>query len=84
MRTIEGRVETIFGDRTTQLVSACDCVQVKFEHAAPRDFSAFAPRTELGILFRNVVTKAMRFSFIADLAIGRSLKDDLVLPDYAA
>ena len=54
------------------------------QKAAAQVASAFAPRTELGILFRNVVTKAMRFSFIADLAIGRSLKDDLVLPDYAA
>ena len=54
------------------------------QKAAARFGSTFAPRTELGIFCRNLITKAMRFPVIAELAIGRSLKDDLVLPNYSA
>ena len=52
------------------------------QKAAAQFASAFAPRTELGIFCRNLITKAMRFPFVAELAIGRSLRDDLALPDY--
>ncbi len=54
------------------------------QKAAAQFASAFAPRTELGIFCRNLITKAMRLPFVAELAIGRSLRDDLDLPDYSA
>jgi len=44
--------------------------------------SSFAPKTSFGITFRNEVTKLMRVPFIAELFIGRSLRDDIELPDY--
>lgn len=45
--------------------------------------ATFTPRTRLGIRLRNLVTRAMGSSFIADLALGSSLRDPLVLPEYA-
>lgn len=53
------------------------------QEAAERFASSFAPRTRLGIFLRNVITKAMGVPLITHLAIGRSLRDDLILPDYA-
>lgn len=44
--------------------------------------SSFAPKTSIGITFRNVVTKLMRVPSIAELFIGRELRDDIELPDY--
>jgi 2-polyprenyl-6-methoxyphenol hydroxylase-like FAD-dependent oxidoreductase len=43
---------------------------------------AFAPKTAAGIVFRNLVTQVMRVPFIADLAVGRAFRDEIVLPSY--
>ena len=50
--------------------------------SAARFASSFAPRTSLGITFRNVATRLMRVPSIAELLIGRELRDDIELPDY--
>jgi 2-polyprenyl-6-methoxyphenol hydroxylase-like FAD-dependent oxidoreductase len=50
--------------------------------AASKFASSFAPKTSLGITFRNVVTKLMRVPFIAESFVGRELRDDIELPDY--
>jgi len=44
--------------------------------------SSFAPKTSFGIAFRNAVTKLMRVPHVAELFIGRELRDDIELPDY--
>lgn len=44
--------------------------------------SSFAPNTAFGIAFRDVLTKLMRVPSIAELFIGRTLRDDIELPDY--
>lgn len=44
--------------------------------------SSFAPKTSIGIALRNVVTKLMRVPSIAELFIGRALRDDIELPAY--
>lgn len=54
------------------------------QKAATQFASSFAPSTQLGISIRNLITRAMKIPFVAELAMGRSLRDDLVLPDYAA
>lgn len=51
--------------------------------SAAKFASSFAPRSSLGIHFRNVVTKLMGVPLVADYFVGRSLRDDIVLPDYA-
>lgn len=44
--------------------------------------STFAPQTAFGIRFRNLATRLLRIPFVADLIIGRDLRDDITLPDY--
>lgn len=53
------------------------------QESAERFASSFAPRTALGITLRNLITRAMGFPLVTRLAIGRSLRDDLTLPEYA-
>jgi 2-polyprenyl-6-methoxyphenol hydroxylase-like FAD-dependent oxidoreductase len=56
---------------------------VKRKQASASKFaSSFAPRTSLGIAFRNVVTNLMRVPFIAEAFVGSDLRDDVELPDY--
>jgi 2-polyprenyl-6-methoxyphenol hydroxylase-like FAD-dependent oxidoreductase len=53
------------------------------QRSAANFASAFAPRTALGLGFRNLVTRLLRLPAVADYFIGRDLRDDLRLPDYA-
>lgn len=55
----------------------------KKQDSAARFASSFAPKTSVGIMLRNRITQLMRVPFVADLAIGRSLRDDIALPRYA-
>jgi 2-polyprenyl-6-methoxyphenol hydroxylase-like FAD-dependent oxidoreductase len=54
----------------------------KKQESAAKFASSFAPKTAFGIAFRNLVTMGMRVPFIADFIIGRSLRDEIELPDY--
>jgi 2-polyprenyl-6-methoxyphenol hydroxylase-like FAD-dependent oxidoreductase len=54
----------------------------KKQVSAAKFATSFAPKTALGISFRNVVTNLMQVPFIADYFVGRSLRDDITLPDY--
>jgi 2-polyprenyl-6-methoxyphenol hydroxylase-like FAD-dependent oxidoreductase len=44
--------------------------------------SSFAPKTALGIAFRNLFTRLFRMPLLGRLALGRVLRDDIELPDY--
>ncbi|EPR44476.1 monooxygenase FAD-binding protein [Desulfovibrio sp. X2] len=50
--------------------------------AAVRFASSFAPKTALGITFRNQVSRLLKIPLLANLLLGRSLSDDIELPDY--
>jgi 2-polyprenyl-6-methoxyphenol hydroxylase-like FAD-dependent oxidoreductase len=52
------------------------------QQAAERFASSFAPRTELGVWMRNQVTNVLSIQWIAELAIGRDLRDLIELPSY--
>ena len=53
------------------------------QRAAERFASAFVPRTQLGIFFRNQVMKSFRIPAIARIALGRDIRDDqFELPRY--
>jgi 2-polyprenyl-6-methoxyphenol hydroxylase-like FAD-dependent oxidoreductase len=54
------------------------------QDAAIKFSGSFAPKTRLGIFLRNKITKAFKFPFVAELAMGPSLLDRIDLPDYAA
>jgi 2-polyprenyl-6-methoxyphenol hydroxylase-like FAD-dependent oxidoreductase len=52
------------------------------QESAAKFASSFAPKTALGITFRNVVTRLLRFPLIVDFLLGRELRDEIKLPDY--
>ena len=45
---------------------------------------AFAPRNRLQLLVRNTVMRLMGLPKVADLAMGRSFRDAVELPTFAA
>lgn len=51
------------------------------QQAAARFASSFAPRTRFGLFVRNQVTKLFGLPRVANLVIGRSLRDSVELPD---
>ena len=52
------------------------------QRGAQRFAGAFAPKTPLGLYFRNMVIKAFAIPGLARLAIGRDIADRIELPDY--
>ena len=52
------------------------------QDAAVKFSGSFAPKTRLGIFLRNKITKAFKFPFVAEMAMGPSLMDRIDLPDY--
>lgn len=51
--------------------------------SAEKFASSFAPRTAIGIRFRNLVTRLLVIPPVADYFIGRDLRDDIELPNYS-
>ena len=51
------------------------------QRSAARFASSFAPKSALGIWFRNVVTRLMRFRPVADWFVTRDPRDDIALPE---
>lgn len=54
------------------------------QKAALNFASAFAPKTPLGVWVRNQATRLMAIPPVANLLIGRDLRDEIDLPDYSA
>src|SRR6516162_7542732 len=53
------------------------------QKSAAKFASSFAPKTALGIAFRNLVTRLMvRLPFVVKFFIGREMRDQVELPDY--
>lgn len=50
--------------------------------AAAKLASSFAPRSAWGIALRNQASRLLRIPWLADLLVGRVLRDDFDLPDY--
>lgn len=73
------RYELAFGRYETLLRSYI----ARKQSAAERFAGAFAPKTQFGLTFRNLVIKAFAFPGIARLAIGSDIADSLELPAYA-
>ncbi len=44
---------------------------------------SFVPRTALGLKFRNLASRVLGIGWVADLLVGRSLRDQVELPDYS-
>jgi 2-polyprenyl-6-methoxyphenol hydroxylase-like FAD-dependent oxidoreductase len=52
------------------------------QKAAGTFAGSFVPKTRLGVWVRRQATRLMTFDRVANLFIGRSLRDDFALPDY--
>jgi 2-polyprenyl-6-methoxyphenol hydroxylase-like FAD-dependent oxidoreductase len=53
------------------------------QKSAAKFASSFAPKTAMGIAFRNLVTRLMvRLPFVVEFFIGREMRDQVELPDY--
>jgi len=52
------------------------------QRMALRFASSFAPRTALGITFRNQISRLLRVPLVARILLGRALRDDVTLPAY--
>jgi 2-polyprenyl-6-methoxyphenol hydroxylase-like FAD-dependent oxidoreductase len=54
----------------------------KKQDAAVKFSASFAPKTQFGIFFRNLITKAFNLPFVPELTMGPSLLDRIDLSDY--
>ncbi|MGA8278648.1 MAG: FAD-binding domain [Rhodanobacteraceae bacterium] len=52
------------------------------QRAAAKFASSFAPRTTLGVAFRDSVSELLRIPLFANWLVGRAVRDDIQLPDY--
>ena len=53
------------------------------QKSAAKFASSFAPKTAMGIAFRNLVTRLMvRLPFVVEFFLGREMRDQVELPDY--
>src|SRR5918994_2336286 len=52
------------------------------QESAARFASSFAPKSALGLTFRNQVTRLFQIPSLAEFFVGRNLRDDIELPDY--
>lgn len=76
LHTARGDHRTAFAAYERQLAALVR----KKQDAAIGLGSAFAPRTRAGLLLRNAVFGLMGVPFVANLAMGRSLRDPIELP----
>lgn len=74
-----GQYQRAFGRYETLLRSYIAAKQ----RGAERFAGAFAPKTRVGLSFRNLVVKAFALPGLARLAIGRDIADSLELPEYS-
>jgi 2-polyprenyl-6-methoxyphenol hydroxylase-like FAD-dependent oxidoreductase len=74
----EGDVDAAFAAYERRLT---DFMRAK-QDAAVKLAPSFVPRTELGLAFRAAVSRLLGIGWVADLLMGRSLRDQIELPDY--
>jgi hypothetical protein len=56
---------------------------VEGKQESAKDFaSSFVPKTAFGVWVRNQATKLMAIPQVANFFIGRTLRDDIDMPDY--
>jgi 2-polyprenyl-6-methoxyphenol hydroxylase-like FAD-dependent oxidoreductase len=56
---------------------------IERKQKAARNFAgSFAPRTSLGLWFRDQMTRLMAIPYVADAIIGADIRDNFDLPNY--
>ena len=76
--------ETTTSRHSPAIRKACCRFSTRKQESAARFASSFVPKTALGVGFRNVVTGLLQIPLIADVFIGRDLRDDFEPPEYAS
>lgn len=56
----------------------------KKQAAAERFAGSFAPASQFGLFLRNQIVRLFSIPLVAELALGRDLRDTVELPDYGA
>jgi 2-polyprenyl-6-methoxyphenol hydroxylase-like FAD-dependent oxidoreductase len=83
---LAGEVHEAHGDYARAFSQYEERLRSFIEHkqrAAARFASSFAPRTRIGLALRNGMTRLMSIPLVADIALGRNLRDKLEIPEYA-
>lgn len=74
------------GDDPTAAFARYQALMMPFlkrkQESAAKFASSFAPKSALGLTFRNQVTRLFQMPSLAEFFIGRDLRDDIQLPDY--
>jgi 2-polyprenyl-6-methoxyphenol hydroxylase-like FAD-dependent oxidoreductase len=78
LASAHGRYQEAFARYDTLLRKYID----RKQQAAERFAGAFAPKTGVGMLFRNLVIRTFAIPGLARLAVGRDMADALELPSY--
>ena len=84
---LAGELEKAGGDYRTAFARYEQLMRPFIEEkqkAAASFASSFAPKTAFGVHLRNLATRAMAIPFIAKLLMGRTIRDNISMPDYAA
>ncbi len=82
---LAGELDASGGDHVTAYARYQQRLQTflsRKQISSARLASSFAPKSALGIAVRNQASRLLRVPFLANLLIGRALRDDLALPDY--
>src|SRR6185312_15770994 len=81
-RTIEGKVETIFGDSVLSIDDDGHGVRVTFDYGPARDFDLVVGADGLhSPVLRNQMFNLLSVNWLADLMMARSFKDHFELPE---
>lgn len=82
---LAGELDRAAGDHVVACARYEQCLR---DFIGPKQKSAegfaswFAPRTQAGLLLRNISSRLLSFPPLAEVLIGRSLRDEITLPDY--
>ena len=82
---LAGELDLADGDYKTAFSNYEKLMQpfIAGKHKSARGFaSSFAPKSEFALFLRNQISKLLSVPFIAHIAIGRSLNDNIDLPAY--
>jgi len=84
--TLAGELATAKGDYRSAFSNYEQKLQpflARKQASALKNAAVFAPKSQLGIFFRNLATDLCSIPVVARLLIGSSLKDDFELPEYS-
>lgn len=83
---LAGALRNCGGDHVAAFARYQECLMPflkRKQQSAAKFASSFAPRTALGIATRDLATRLLRIPVLADFFVGRNLRDDINLAEFA-